>query len=151
MVRNESAKRVLWYLLAQLVNVWISSKLRFSYCKNKQIDCNQIIPLTPWNRVLFEKLTVTQRVKKFLPWYSTCTTMFISTFKRATSPRSCVIFRNILTLYDAWLSPTSNGYEPKLNSFDKFDINQIVIFVLWVVFIYLIIVYITMLPVAWTL
>jgi len=37
--------------------------------------------LTPWSRVLFEKLTVTQLVRKFPTFYGT--RMFITVFRRA--------------------------------------------------------------------
>jgi len=47
--------------------------------------------LTPWSRVLLEKLTVTQLIKKFLAFYGT--RMFITVFKRAGHfLLSCVIW-----------------------------------------------------------
>ena len=70
--------------------VTLSTKLT-SFCQKFQIYYSFILKLAPWSRVLFEQLTVSQLVKKFLAFYGT--RWFITVFTSApclssSSPRA---------------------------------------------------------------
>jgi len=83
---------------------------RFSFVLSKPCNIGRTNILTPWSTVLLEKLIVTQTVKMFPVLFGT--PRFITVFKRACFPRTCVTFRNELFFYgEKLLAPCTN---PKL-------------------------------------